>query len=252
MMQSKSVAPPPRSVSAPLQNQTEGSSTEILVKIAIPIALAVVAGLLNASAVSRQMQTQPFYAFKEDLPIGHMISVADLHEVRIGGELGGIPYLRPASINKEDFVGRVLNRDIKKGELIVESQFGGISLPKARMKSFELPRNSGRLIARSARPGQSVTVQFSIKNDPNAVLYELGPFEVAPVDQNYKSDSHENPLVLNIALDKSTDRQVVKLLEVLENESKYYVLCLPHRAKPKSQVSAQEPDSKQPMDSIAN
>lgn len=225
--------PVPQQKPTSLQKPSEGGSTELLVKIAIPIGLAVLAGVLNASAVARQMQTQPFFAFKEELPVGHMLTESDVVEVNLGGELSQIPYMRPTVSSKSELVGRVMNRPVKKGELVVDSQFGGVSLSKGKSKSFELPRNASRSLARSVRPGQWVSFQYAIKSDAKQI-YELGPFEVGPVDPSYRSESTDPATILNVEIGPDSDLQILKLLEVLENENKYHSWCIPHRVRPSS------------------
>lgn len=227
-------APPKVVKTVPKQETVEGSSSDIVVKIAIPLVLAFVAAALNASAVARQMKTQPFLAYKEDLPIGHIIKNSDLVEVKIGGDLGQIPYHRPSENAASELIGRVINRPVKKGELIVESQFGGISVPDlGKYRSFELPRNLSRTLARSVRPGQWFTIRYALKNNTDKV-YELGPFEVAPVDQNYRLDSVDAVTVLNLKMNEDTDRQIFMLQEVLEESNKYTHQCVPLSTTPRT------------------
>jgi hypothetical protein len=132
----------------PKQATKEAIGSDFLVKIAVPIVLAFIAAFLNASAVAKQMKTQTFLSYKQDLSFGHIVNENDLVEVKIGGQLAQIPYLKDAKTSRTQLIGRIVNRPIKKGELVVESQFGGISVTESsEFRSFELPRNLSRNLA---------------------------------------------------------------------------------------------------------
>jgi len=207
--------------SQPSQATKEAIGSDFLVKIAVPVGLAIIAAFLNASAVAKQMKTQTFLSYKQDLSFGHIVNENDLVEVKIGGQLGQIPYLKDAKSSRSQLIGRIVNRPIKRGELVVESQFGGISVTESsEFRSFELPRNLSRNLARSVRPGQWFTVRYAMKNNTDSV-YALGPFEVAPIDQNYRLDASDSVTVLNVKIDGDVDKQIFMLQEVLENNSKY-------------------------------
>lgn len=220
-----------KTLPSPESKETLGS--DFLVKIAIPLVLAFIAAFLNATAVAKQMKTQSFLSYRDNLSFGHIVNENDLVEVKIGGQLGQIPYLKDAKTSRTELIGRVVNRPIKKGELVVESQFGGISVTESsKYRSFELPRNLSRNLARSVRPGQWFTVRYALKNNTGKV-YALGPFEVAPIDQNYRLDSSDSVTVLNIKEDADVDQQIFMLQEVLESNSKYTSQCVPLSATPK-------------------
>jgi hypothetical protein len=217
----------------PKQAAKEAIGSDFLFKIAVPVVLAFIAAFLNANAVAKQMKTQGFLSYKDDLSFGHIVNENDLVEVKIGGQLGQIPYLKDAKTSRTQLIGRIVNRPIKKGELVVESQFGGISVTESsEYRSFELPRNLSRNLARSVRPGQWFTVRYALKNNTDTV-YALGPFEVAPIDQNYRLDSSESVTVLNVKEDKDVDQQIFMLQEVLEGNSKYTSQCVPLSATAK-------------------
>lgn len=224
-MQTKHATPaaPAKTVKpAPRQEGNEKGGTEVLVKIAIPLVLALVAAVLNASAVARQMKTQTFIAYSKDLPIGHVVGKDDLAEVKIGGDLGQIPYLLHADTARSELVGRVVDRPIKKGELVVEGQFGGVSVAGQELVPYDLDRDETRALGHSIRPGQWFYVKFQERNQTQGKdqitnnLNEIGPFQVAPVDKTYRTDSTDYVIRLNMYYqDPNRDQEILILKDIL-------------------------------------
>lgn len=224
-MQTKNAIPaaPPKTVKpAQRQEGNEKGGSEVLVKIAIPVVLALVASILNASAVARQMKTQAFLAYNKDLPVGHVVGKEDLAEVKIGGDLGQIPYLLHADTAEAELIGRVVDRPIKKGELVVEGQFGGISVAGQELVPYDLDRDETRALGNSIRPGQWFYVKFQERNESREKdqitnsLSEIGPFQVAPVDKTYRTDSSDHVTRLNMYYqDPDRDREILILKDIL-------------------------------------
>jgi hypothetical protein len=199
--------------------QSSGSETGgsgLIVKIAIPLVLALVAAMLNATAVARQMKTQAFLTYKQDLTIGHEVTDEDLVEVKLGGDVGQVPYILNTEAAKSELTGRVLNRPVKQGELVVETQFGGISIPGVELVPQELTKDESRNLGQSPRPGQWFYVKYVVREDEGKT-FRLGPFQVAPVDKSYRTDSSDSVTVLNLPRDKTADRQIFTLKKILSS-----------------------------------
>jgi len=217
---------------------SESSKTpDSILKILLPLGLAVMAGLLNASAVSRQMRTQTYLSFQTDLPIGHVLTEADLAPIDLGGETSQLNVQPAPSDQQLVWMGRVLGQSVKKGELIEEKHFGGVELGTSKEETLLLSTNQfGQNEAGLLQPGQWLYFTCYRKGDQAAPEQHVGPFRVASYDAQRKSDSDGGVLLIYTADDKGR-RERRRLVEYLDDDS-YRVTATVLGAKPIAQLAA--------------
>lgn len=199
--------------------ETVGESNKAfdsIFKIALPLGLAIMAALLNASAVSQQMQTRTYVAFSADLPIGHVVREEDLVSVELGGQTGQL-HVPPFTADDRDvWLGRILGTNVQKGELIAEKHFGGVELGTSKEETLLLSSSQfGQSEAGLLRPGQWVYFTCYPRRDQTATEVHVGPFRVAAFDAQRQSDGDGGILLIYSADDKgrAERRRLVEFLD---------------------------------------
>jgi hypothetical protein len=217
-----------------------GESTKVtdsILKIALPIGLAVMAALLNASAVSQQMQTRTYVAFKSELPIGHVLREEDLVSVNLGGQTGQLNVPPITAEERQAWLGRILGEKVEKGELITGKHFGGVELGTMKEETLLLSSSQfGQSEAGLLRPGQWVYFTCYPRRDQTAREIHVGPFRVAAFDAQRQSDG-EGGILLIYPADEKGRAQRRRLVEFLDDD-KYRVTATLLGAKPSEQKLA--------------
>jgi hypothetical protein len=191
-------------------------ATDSILKIALPIGLAIMAALLNASAVSQQMQTRSYVAFKADLPIGHVLREEDLVTVKLGGQTGQLNVPPITAQELQAWLGRILGEQVEKGELLTKKHLGGIELGSTKEETLLLSSSQfGQSEAGLLRPGQWVYFTCYPRREPNAQEIHVGPFRVAAFDTQRQNDGDGGILLLYEANEKgrSQRRRLVEFLD---------------------------------------
>lgn len=225
---------------SPIRTEPVGESiktTDSILKIALPIGLAVMAALLNASAVSQQMQTRTYVAFNSDLPVGHVLRVEDVVSVELGGQTGQLNVPPVTTEERQAWLGRILGEKVQKGELITEKHFGGVELGTAKEETLLLSSSQfGQSEAGLLRPGQWVYFTCYPRRDQTAPEIHVGPFRVAAFDSQRQSDGDGGILLIYSADEKGrTERR--RLVEFLDDE-RYRVTATLMGTKPAVQKLA--------------
>jgi hypothetical protein len=195
------------------------------------------AGLLNASAVSRQMRTQTYLSFQTDLPIGHVLRAEDFEPIELGGATSQLNVQPVLTSQQVAWIGRVLGQSVKKGELVEEKHFGGVELGTSQEETLLLSANQfGQNEAGLLQPGQWIYFTCYRKGDQTAPELYVGPFRVASYDAQRKSDSEGGVLLIYTANEKGR-RERRRLVEYLDDEN-YRVTATVLGTKPAEQIAA--------------
>lgn len=199
------------------QNPSAQSNVDTWLKISIPIVLALLAAVMNASAIHRQMQTQPYLAFKENLPIGHVVSESDFISIELGGQTANLTVTATNNPDKSHWVGRILGRNSYQGELVREEHFGGVELGTNAEETLLLSEQQiGSSEASLLRPGQWVYFTCYPKGSTTAAETHIGPFRVAAFDKARKTNNQGGVLLIYSANEKGR-KERRRLVEILDN-----------------------------------
>ena len=193
------------------------TSVDTWLKISIPIALAILAAVMNASAVHRQMQTHPYLAFKENLPIGHLVSESDFVSIELGGQTANLTVAPTNNLDKSRWVGRVLGRNSYQGELVREEHFGGVELGTNAEETLLLAEHQiGSSEASLLRPGHWVYFTGYPNGSTTATEIPVGPVRVAAFDKARKANNQGGVLLIYSANEKGR-KERRRLVEFLDN-----------------------------------
>ncbi len=217
------ISPPPmNALQAHKKEQAPVAESSLFLRIGLPVSFALLAGMLNLSAVRRQITPTIAYEVTADVLPGNRLSMSQIREVEVAGNLNRDVLLTPESLRggikasgeSRDLKARLeenpqfFSKALSKGELLTKSALGGME--SVQPGSGEELVVVHRKIINGAElyPGQ--VVHFLAKKQgysrDESEPQEIGPFRVAlePLDsEDNKSKLKSDHVRLIFRLDAS-------------------------------------------------
>lgn len=161
-----------------------------LLRVGVPILLALLAAAFNALAVRKQIAHIDAYELVKDVKIGTILSADDLHLVKVAGNLDKRALVTKELLNRLFELGEssseqsnlILTRNMAKGELLTMASLGGRGTVQAgaNQELVHVPRAIIRGNGKNLQPGQLVYfIVFKKRADEKSETVEIGPFQVA-------------------------------------------------------------------------
>lgn len=236
-----------------VRSQIGDTSEELSVwiRLGLPIILALVAALLNASAVRSQIQPIYAYSFVSDLPAGTRLRAEHLSKVELAGNLDRSFLALPKDLLVQsnehgqltleqslEQQPRILSKPMGKGELVSLASLGGSDLSELKSNdqmSEQMVDVPSALIMGDGSgllPGKKVYFLVKRRHSQDETSREIGPFRVGlrelesrtSVESSNQSLKSDLPIVYVVDKQGTPTPHSKELLDAVQNEWKLTII----------------------------
>lgn len=218
-----------RSASA-LSDNSAPQPVSLLARFTIPLVLAMLASVLNAMIVKKQIARTPAWVWTRDLPVGTVPTASDVEPTSVAGNFDKSLLANAEIVQQLSNAGELVNQQaspilahsVTKGELLTKSSLDGRGTVQAgsNQELIHVPRSIIEGHGKGLVPGQLVYfIAFTKRSNDKSEPFEIGPFQVAVERRSdpSASPSDRDSICLIYPLDANGERgkSAKRLLETI-------------------------------------